>query len=53
LDECNICEPELMREIELDIEHKKLENEFLKRQTELLEKSQEYRCCPSESNPSP
>jgi hypothetical protein len=53
LDECNICEPELMKEIELNIEHKKLENELLKRQTELLEKSQEYRCCPGESNPSP
>jgi hypothetical protein len=53
LDECNICEPELMKEIELDIEHKKLENELLKRQTELLEKSQEYRCCPAESTPSP
>ncbi|HEY7228242.1 MAG TPA: hypothetical protein VH481_08965 [Nitrososphaeraceae archaeon] len=52
LDECNICEPELMKEIELNIEHKKLENELLKRQTELLEKSQEYRCCPAESTPS-
>jgi len=56
LDECNICEPELMKEIELILEHKKLENELLKRQTELLEKSQEYRCCPVETEtttPSP
>jgi hypothetical protein len=38
-----IREPELMKEIELNLEHKKLENELLKRQTELLEKSPEYR----------
>ena len=53
LDECNICESELMKEIELNLEHKKLENELLKRQTELLEKSQEYRCCPAGSTPTP
>jgi len=46
LDECNICEPLLIRERELDIERKAQENELLKRQIELLEKSQEYRCCP-------
>ena len=47
LDECNICEPALLKEIELDLERKKLKNERLKKQTELLEKSQEYRCCPA------
>jgi hypothetical protein len=47
LDDCDICEPTLMQEIELDLEHKKLENELLKRQNELLDKSQEYRCCPA------
>lgn len=49
LDDCNICEPTLLQEIEIDLVHKKLENELLARQIELLEKSQEYRCCPGES----
>lgn len=49
LDECATCEPTLVKEIELNLEHKRLENEMLKKQIELLEKSQEYRCCPSES----
>ncbi|MFC1921167.1 hypothetical protein ACFLYQ_05530 [Chloroflexota bacterium] len=48
LDECQTCEPALQREIELDLEKKKLENEMLKKQIDLLEKSQEYRCCPSD-----
>ncbi|MFZ5593647.1 MAG: hypothetical protein ACOY4D_05200 [Pseudomonadota bacterium] len=47
LDECNTCEETLDKEIELDLERKKLENELLKKQIELLEKSQEYRCCPA------
>lgn len=46
LDECYVCEPALTLRIELEIEQKKLENELLKRKIELLEKSQEYRCCP-------
>jgi len=46
LDECNTCEPSLEREIELDLQRKHLENELLKKQISLLEKSQEYRCCP-------
>lgn len=49
LDQCNVCEPTLRQENKLDLERKRLENEMLKRQTELLEKSQEYRCCPGES----
>ncbi len=48
LDECDICEPSLDREIELDLERKALENELLKKKIELLEKSQEYRCCPAD-----
>jgi hypothetical protein len=48
LDDCDICEPALMREIELDLERKALENELLKRRIEILHKSQEYRCCPAE-----
>ena len=46
LDECDICEPSLDREIELDLRRKQLENELLKKKIDLLEKSQEYRCCP-------
>jgi hypothetical protein len=39
LDECNVCEPGLKRKIELELE-------LMKKQIDLLEKSQEYRCCP-------
>jgi len=46
LDDCTVCEPALRKEIELDLEHKKLQNELLKKQIDLLESSQEYRCCP-------
>lgn len=49
LDQCMVCEPELSREIELDLERKHLENELLKRRIELLDKEQEYRCCPADS----
>jgi hypothetical protein len=49
LDECDICEPTLQQEIEIELERKKLENELLKKQIDLLEKSQEYRCCPKGS----
>jgi hypothetical protein len=47
LDDCDICEPALDKAIELDLERKALENELLKKQIALLEKSQEYRCCPA------
>ncbi|MCI0442839.1 hypothetical protein L0152_06430 [bacterium] len=46
LDECDICEPELHEQIHLELERKKLENALLQKQIDLLEKSQEYRCCP-------
>jgi len=46
LDECDTCEPELARALDLDLQRKHLENELLKRQIELLDKAQEYRCCP-------
>jgi hypothetical protein len=46
MDRCNICEPELQRARELDLQNKHLQNELLKKQIELLEQSQEYRCCP-------
>jgi hypothetical protein len=40
-----------MTEIELDLERKRLENELMKRRIELLDKEQEYRCCPAEPAP--
>jgi hypothetical protein len=39
LDNCDICEPEAKENIQL-------QNDLLRKQIELLEKSQEYRCCP-------
>jgi hypothetical protein len=47
VDECNTCEPTLKEEIRLDLERKKLDNQMLEKQIELLEQSQEYRCCPT------
>lgn len=54
LDECDVCEPSLDREIQLELERKQLENELLKKQIDLLDKSQEYRCCPDgDEEPAP
>jgi len=53
LDDCNTCEPARRREIELDLERLALNNKLLAKQIELLEKSQEYRCCPPAETPSP
>jgi hypothetical protein len=41
LDECDICESALKEKIRLELK-------LLERQIDLLEKSQEYRCCPGE-----
>jgi hypothetical protein len=46
LDDCNVCEPASQEVIKLEIENKTLKNELLRRQIELLDQSQEYRCCP-------
>jgi hypothetical protein len=46
LDECGTCEPALERKIALELDRQKLENDLLKRQIELLDQAQEYRCCP-------
>jgi hypothetical protein len=46
LDQCDVCEASLERSIELDLERKALENALLQRQIDLLDKAQEYRCCP-------
>ena len=53
LDDCNICEPTLEWEIELELKRKKLDNERLKRQIELMETDQEHRCCPAGGVPVP
>ena len=45
LDTCSICEPEVEKKMQYELERMDLENQLLKRQIELLEKSQEYRCC--------
>jgi len=47
LDTCETCEPTLEEEIRLELEHKALQNKLLAKQIDLLEKSQEYRCCPA------
>ena len=46
LDECDICEREVHRRIHLELDRSELENALLRKQIDLLEKSQEYRCCP-------
>jgi hypothetical protein len=46
LDNCGTCEPARQKEIELDLARKELENQLLKRRIELLDKAQQYRCCP-------
>ena len=48
LDDCDICEPELKKLMELEVARKDLENQLLQKQITLLEKSQEYRCCPAD-----
>ena len=47
LDECNVCESTLQEEIRLELDRKKLENDLLAKQIEILENSHEYRCCPA------
>jgi hypothetical protein len=49
VDECDICEPELQRKIELELVHKELENLMLKRRIELLETSQQFLGSPVET----
>ncbi len=46
LDKCNTCEESRQKSIQLDLVHKDLMNQLLAKQIQLLEKSQEYRCCP-------
>ncbi len=53
LDECDICEPELKQQMALDLVRMDLENQLLKKQIDLLEQSQEYRCCPAGDETTP
>jgi hypothetical protein len=46
LDDCSACETQLEKKIDLELQRLDLENKLLAKQIELLEKSQEYRCCP-------
>lgn len=46
MDDCGICEPEVALREKLELERLELENKLLAKRIELLEKSQEYRCCP-------
>lgn len=46
LDDCDVCEPALDEAMGLEIEHQRLKNALLEKQIELLEKHQDYRCCP-------
>lgn len=47
LDDCNMCEETQHEFIKLEIENQALQNQLLKKQIDLLESSQEYRCCPA------
>jgi hypothetical protein len=53
LDDCDICESELQQQIALDLVRRDLENQLLKKQIDLLEQSQEYRCCPADEAVTP
>lgn len=46
LDDCDICEPELKKLMDLEATRKDLENQLLQKRIDLLAQSQEYRCCP-------
>jgi hypothetical protein len=46
LDTCSICEPEVEQKIQLELTRMDLENKLLQKRIDLLDKSQEYRCCP-------
>ncbi|MEZ5778287.1 MAG: hypothetical protein R3E44_07995 [Paracoccaceae bacterium] len=46
IDPCNVCEEERQKSMHLDLVRKDLENQLLAKRIQLLEKEQEYRCCP-------
>ena len=47
LDGCDVCEPALDQAITLEVDRKRLENALLQKQSELFEKHQNYRACPT------
>ncbi len=49
MDSCGICEPAVEKREELEMQKLELQNKLLNKQIELLEKSQEYRCCPADA----
>ena len=50
LDECDVCEPALDEAIALELENQRLQHALLKKQIELLDKHQDYRCCPASTD---
>jgi hypothetical protein len=50
MDSCSICEPTVEKREDLELKRLDLQNQLLAKQVELLEKSQEYRCCPTGEN---
>jgi hypothetical protein len=48
IDKCSVCEDSREKSIALDLERKALENKMLERKIEILDKAQEYRCCPKD-----
>lgn len=47
LDDCDVCEPALDESIRLDLENQRLQLALLQKQIDLLDKHQDYRCCPA------
>jgi hypothetical protein len=50
LDDCDVCEPTLHESMQLDLDRKKLENEKLKREIDLMDQDQQHRCCPADAD---
>ena len=53
LDKCDSCEPLRKETLKLELEGKRLANQLLEKQIELLEKHADYRCCPENSSETP
>jgi hypothetical protein len=52
LSDCDVCEPELKKKIDLELERMALENAHLARETELMDQDLDHqpRCCPDEND---
>ena len=53
LDDCDVCEPALDEAVTIELERQRLENALLQKQIDLLDKHQDYRCCPPAPTPTP